>query len=645
MPDPATLFYEFGSFRLDPARHLLLRDGMVVPLSARALDVLLLLVLNAGQPLKREAMVQAVWAYADVEDANLTVAVSHLRKALGENGESQEFIETIPRVGYRFVATVREVCEESPSLIIEKRTLSRTVIEEDEFCADQTEVLTPVTVTAPFRGLVRSNWTIEAVLICLLVAVSAGAIWAIRARNNMRSPVGINSIAVLPFKVVGGDQVPDHLGLGIADALITRLSNIRELNVRSTSAVMAFEGSNEDSTIVGRKLSVDAVLEGSVFRVNDRFRVTVRLIKVADRSSVWATQFEKPWQDQLVAQDEIALQLVDALALNLSRGEKNAITKRYTESADAYQLYLKGRYHWNKRNSEGMIEAQQMFRDAIQKDPQFALAYAGLADTLATGSDWNEAAVATEKAIEIDPELAPAYASRGFLEMFRQRKWHDAEESLKKSIELDPGYATAHHWYATLLEIEGRNEEARSEFRRALQIDPLSYNFLADMGQAYYFAHDYSKAKEYCDRSLAIYPDFIFAHQYLSDIFLQTGDYDRAVAEMLRADQTNWKVANDSSLDEGRLKNYLEVHEALYTTQGIKGFLSGRLSPKEENSDYAYRDARINAFIGRKDEALADLELACRGEAFLVAFAKIDPIFDSLHAEPRYQEVIKKLGL
>jgi DNA-binding winged helix-turn-helix (wHTH) protein/TolB-like protein/cytochrome c-type biogenesis protein CcmH/NrfG len=647
MPNAARHFYEFGPFRIDPAKHLLSREGQAVPLSPRAFDALLFLVQNAGAPLKREAMMQAVWSYAFVEDANLTVAVSHLRKALGQNGESQEYIETIPRVGYRFVAEVREVCDDAPSLIIEKHTSSRTVIEE-EIDPGSSELTTSSVPVREQYGKPRlaifahRKWK-PAAIVFLIAVVFAGAVWVWRrSRSDRADAVVVRSIGVLPFRVISADKDTEHLGLGVADVLITRLSNIRELNVRPTSAIMGFSDSNEDSISAGRKLKVDAILEGTIFRANNRVRVTARLINVSNQSAIWTTEFEKPGQDELGVQDEIAVQLVDALALNLSGSEKDSLTKRYTDSADAYQLYARGRYEFNKRNWQGMVDAQRLFRNAIEKDPKFALAYVGLADTLATGNQAEEAIGAAEKALELDPESSTAHASRGFIQMFLEWKWRDAESSFQKSIQLNPGDATAHHWYATLLEIEGRNEEARAELQRALEIDPLSHNLLADLGQAYYFAHQYDKAKEYCRRALAIYPDFIFAHEYLSDIYLQTGEYDAAADELLKADKSN--SISLSQYSQERQEKYFAANEAIYREQGIKGFFRHRLGPPDSAGGY-YTQARIDAFTGYREHALQDLEQACRGRAFLLAFVKADPIFDALRGEPRYQAVVKNMGL
>ena len=301
-------FYDFGPFRLDPQKHRLLRDGEVVPLSPKALEALLVLVSNSGKLLEREQLMQALWADTLVEDANLTVAISHLRKTLGQNGETTEYIETVPRVGYRFVADVREVREEPVPLVIEKRTLSRTVIEED-LVQDEEMLAAPLSalkVTSPtasaqaitsrpsgfdFRRLARQP--LVAVIGVLLAALLGGFILGRHKDSPAKlSVAGIRSIAVLPFRDLGAHDADDHLGLGMADVLITRLGNLKQLNVRPTSAVIKYDH-EQDLLAAARTLGVDAFLEGSIQRLGERIRVTARLVRVSDQSSIWSGQFDE----------------------------------------------------------------------------------------------------------------------------------------------------------------------------------------------------------------------------------------------------------------------------------------------------------------------------------------------------------------
>ncbi|MEP6570472.1 MAG: winged helix-turn-helix domain-containing protein [Acidobacteriota bacterium] len=646
---PHAFSYEFGPFRLELDEHRLLRSDQPLPLPPKQMGALGLLVKNHGRLVEREELMRVVWKDTIVEDGNLTVAISQLRKALGESPDSAEYIETVPKVGYRFVADVREVCSEPAALVLEKHTLSRTVIEEDEL-REESDVATVVSrakrVSLSPNILItrRTAVALAAVALSVLLAGTVLTLRGMHLANASKLPV--KSIAVLPFKVVSGEESNGHSGIGLADVLITRLSNIREINVRPTSAVMALDHEAQDSISAGRKLEVDAVLEGTIYRANDRIRVTARLLRVSDQSSLWAGEYEKSLQDELQMQDDIALQLVDALSLNLSGGEKTALTKRYTKSAEAYQLYLKGRYHWNKRSWEGMIEAERLFRNAIEEDPNFALAYVGLADRLATNSESTaEANLAVRKALELDPNLAEAHATLGFIKTFHEWKWREAEDSFKKSIQLNPGYATAHHWYATLLEIEGRNEEAKAEFRRALEIDPLSYNFLADLGQACYFAHEYDKAKEYCVKALDIYPDFVFAHDYLYDIYLQTGNYDAAIEESLKSHKIIRTFAQSPNTSDDEIEESLARNRELYRRDGLKGFLRPGLAHITEAASTSYNDAKIFVVLGDREKALGSLEQAFTKRNFAMPFVKVDPALDKLHDEPRYQFIVKNMGL
>ncbi|MCA1609161.1 MAG: tetratricopeptide repeat protein, partial [Acidobacteria bacterium] len=409
----------------------------------------------------------------------------------------------------------------------------------------------------------------------------------------------------------------------MTDLLITRLSSIRGITVRPTNAVLGL--ANSEAISIGGKLNVDAVLEGTIYRTTDNLRVTARLVKVSDGSPMWNGHFEKSLREELRIQNEIALQILDALSMNLSRSEIDAVTKRYTENADAYQLYVKGRYEWRKRSWAGMNEAQRLFRNAIERDPAFALAYVGLADTMAINADQVQALNAVQKAIELDPNLAEAHASLGFIQIFHQWEWREAETSLKKSIELNPNYATAHHWYAQLLAIEGRNAEAKAAMRRALEINPLSFNFFADLGQIYYFDREYSAAESYCHKALEIYPDFGFALDYLHDIYLKTGDYDKAVEAEINAKRVYARFAEESAAGKQMLESSLNNKREIYQAGGIKKFLESLIgSVNEPAHQYVY--ATRYAFLGDKQKALDNLEKAVEGRAFLSAFIKADPV-------------------
>jgi DNA-binding winged helix-turn-helix (wHTH) protein/TolB-like protein len=466
---------EFGKFRLDIEQKILWHSGKTVAMPLKELEVLCLLVENDGRLVTKNELVGRLWADSFVGENNLSRHIYLLRKMLADFGADKNLIKNIPRRGYRFTGEVREV--PLAEFIVERHTRTQTVIEFEEREKGRKEETEKKTL---FLKLFSS----PLLLFSLSLLLAAGAFFGYQKWAAAAAAPEIKSIAVLPFKTIDADPENEHRGLGLTDILITRLSNIRELTVRPTNAVLSLE--NADSILAGQKLNADAVLEGAVYRVGDKVRVTARLVRVADGTTIWNGQFEKLRVDEMRLQDEIALQITEVLRLNLNSTEKNALTKRLTKNPDAFELYQKGRYEWNKRSWAGMIEAERLFRNAIDRDPEFALAYTGLADTMVTQSNRMETELAILKALEIDPDLAEAHASLGFFRIFHQWNWPAAEESLKKSIALNPNYATAYHWYAQVLTIQGRHEEAKAAMRRALEINPLSHNFLADLGQIYY---------------------------------------------------------------------------------------------------------------------------------------------------------------
>jgi DNA-binding winged helix-turn-helix (wHTH) protein/TolB-like protein/Flp pilus assembly protein TadD len=627
--------YQFGEFRLDPEKRRLWRGSELVQLTPKAIETLLVLVRRRGELVERDALISAVWRDVAVEDGNLSVTISMLRKALGTDGDGRRFIETVPRLGYKFVADVREAFED-PALIVEKRTLARLTIEEEPG-----EQLESKTRTSGRRRLMAIAVIVVLISACGLVYFAR----SLSTRTEAGASRHVKSIAILPFKTIGYDSERSHQGLGLADILITRLSNLQDLNVRPTSAVMQFENHEADSASVGRTLQVDAVLEGTLYLTSDKVRVTARLVRVSDQSSLWAGEFEEPMDDEIRLQDEIARVVADGLAVNLSGAERRFLTKRYTESADAYQLYLKGRYHWNKRNNEGLWEAQRLFRNAIEKDPGFALAYAGLADSLIFSYSTGDTSAAFDRALELDPTLAEAHATKGFFEAIHNWRWQAAEAEFKRAIELNPGYATSHHWYATLLGIEGRNEEAKAEMRRALEIDPLSYNFLADLGQILYFNHEYDLAKGYCQKALEVYPGFGYAHTYLSEIYLLTHEDDAAIQETVMGMADLGVAGTESASGRGSRERSFESIADSAKRAGLKDFLESVVSAHPTEANMYYGRARAYVLLGDKEKALDNLEKGFELRAFMMPWVKANPIFDSLRMEPRYQDLLRRMGL
>jgi DNA-binding winged helix-turn-helix (wHTH) protein/TolB-like protein len=615
--------WQFGDFRLDTARKVLWHQEKTVSMPLKELELLSMLVRNRGELVTKDELLGEIWEDSFVEESNLSRHIYLLRKTLKELGAGG-LIENVPRRGYRFTGDANFF--DAAAVVMERRTRTRTTI----------EFQVPGNMS---RGG-RASLGRLLVVACVLVLTATGlAFYGFRYLGAASGAGSIKSLAVLPFKTIGDSDDTARSGAGLADILTTRLSNIRNVKIRPASAVQAVELS--DALTAGKKLQVDAVLEGTIYRSGERVRVTARLLRVSDGTIIWAGEFEKLSRDEMHMQKELALQIVPALALNLTRGEHEALAKKYTDSPDAYDLYLKGRYEWNKRSTPGMIEAQRLFRNAIEADPEFALAYIGLADTLLTNQPAaNEAQMLITKALELDPNMAEAHASRGFALMFYDWDWQGAEASFKKSLELNPNYATAHHWYATLLGIKGDIEAAKSEMRSALELNPISYNFLADLGQLYYFSGEYREAEQYCLRALEIYPDFSLAHEYLHYIYLITGEYDKAVAEITRADENN-------AFEHNTAKTYvaLDKSASILRTRGIIGYLDLRFPDVPMGPEVFYLYAKKHAFVGDNHLALDLLEKSVEARSFLSPFVKADPLFERLRSEPRYQQILRKMGL
>ena len=616
--------WQFGEFKLDVRRKILVHRDRPVAVPLKELEVLSMLVRNRGELVTKEELLNEIWEDSFVEESNLSRHIYLLRKTLKELGAADGLIENVPRRGYRFTGNASP--DVGAEIVIEKHTKTRTLIEfEDE--SVRAKNVTPL--RSRFFGYVAA----------VLVFAAASGFFASQFVGSHNSSREIRSIAVLPFNVLGEPGQTSHSGTGLADILTTRLSNLKNLKIRPAGAASAFE--RGDPVAAGQKLGVDAVLEGTMYIVDERVRVTARLINVADRSIIWSGDFEKLKKDELQIQHEIAVQIVPVIALNLSRDEREAIAKKYTENPDAYELYLRGRHEWNKRSAPGMIEAQRLFRNAVEADPNFALAYVGLADTLLTNQPAAaEAWACVTRALELDPNMAEAHASRGFYLMFLRWQWQDAEAAFKRSLELNPNYATAHHWYATLLSIRGDLDAAKSEMRKALELNPISHNFLADLGQLHYFAGEYAEAETYCLKALEIYPDFAFGHLYLHYIYLKTGQYEKAVIAIAKADAINGAIAYDRTKDDR-----LEISTEILRKSGINGFLDARYAAEPTSPDTFYLYAMKYAFTGDSTRALEYLEKSTDARMFLSAFVKAEPVFERLRGEPRYQKILRKMGL
>jgi TolB-like protein len=591
---PSDCNYEFGPFVLVAAERRLLRDGEVVAVAPKVFDTLLVLIENSGRLVEKDELMSRLWPDTFVEEATLARNISDLRKALG-----QSYIETVPKHGYRFIAQVRELIDDDAMILLRRRTRSQVVIEEENEERPQVE------------------------------------------GDKLRG------IAVLPFRPISEKSRDEYLELGIADALITRLSKINRLVVRPTSTVRRYAEIDIDPVAAGRELKVESVLEGSIQKSGAQVRITARLITVESGQALWADTFDERFTDIFAVEDSISEKVASALALRLSGEEKERLTHRHTENAEAYQLYLKGRYCWNRRTVEGIKRSIDYYQKAIDLDPGYALAYAGLADSytllgdvgvgaITPGEAFAKGKAAVIAALQFDDSLAEAHASLAHLNMHHYQ-WADAEQEFHRAIRLSPNYSTSHHWYAYYLVFTGRTSEALAEIKLAEELDPLSPSISADVGDIFYFARRYDEAIEKLRQTIESDPRFFRAHLNLARAYQQKRMHEEALAEF----QTATSLAPDN----------LAVFASLAHARAVSGrqeearaALAQLIEMSKQKYVSPYLIAIIHAGLGQQDEAFEFLDRADQSRAEWMIYLSVDPRFDCLRKDARFQDLLRRAG-
>lgn len=646
--------YEFGPFRLDAEARVLTRDGEPVPLTPKAVETLLVLVERNGRVVSREELMREVWPDTFVEDNNLSVNVSALRRALGSTPEGKPYIETLARRGYRFAHKVERLPEGVFNLTVEREMRERVIVIEEEFSDEDSRseaVVTYATTAdaaslAPARGRSWSRLVVAGVVLAVVVAGVLSYRALTRGDGQPRTSSEVKSLAVLPFKSMSADAGDEYLGLGLADSLITQLSDARPIIVRPTSAVRKYaQADATDPLAAGRELRVEAVLEGSVQRDGERLRVTARLLRVSDGASLWTGTFDARSPDIFAVQDSISSQV--ARSLRLGAGGLSQSRKHYTENVDAYHDYLRGRYFWSKWTEEGLKRSVEYFKRTIESDPAYALAYAGLADSYNMLGDWGylrieeaypKARDAAEKALAIDDEMAEPHAALAFALMMYYWDWAGAEREYRRAIELNPNYVTARSRYGVFLAWTGRTDEAKAELARAHELEPFAVYLVGMQGIPYYYARQYDEAARRHRVAVEMDSSFPYAHYWLGRALVQKGDYDEAIAEFRLASE----LSGGTGLMLGQLGHAYAVAgrrgEALKTIEELK-----EMSERRHVSPFVV--ATIYAGLGDEDAAFEWLEKAYeRRDDWMITLAT-EPHFDRLRPDPRFQDLLRRVGL
>lgn len=482
--------------------------------------------------------------------------------------------------------------------------------------------------------VVKKNYTnvIVVLVILALAAAAAGYFWMTRGP-------AIRSIAVLPFVNATGDPKTEYLSDGITETTINTLSQLPNLKVMARSTVFRYKGKQQDPQQIGDNLKVDAVLTGTMNQQQDHLVINAELVKVADGSQLWGQQFNRNLSDLVAMQSDISNQIADQLKLRLTGEQRKQLSKQSTENSEAYRLYLLGRYQWNKRSKEGFLKAIEYFNQAIEKDPTYALAYSGLAEVYGTDSAPFSTEVkiargkaAALKAIELNPNLAEAQNSLGAA-YWGEWNWEGTEKAMRRAIELNPNYPTAHQWYGEFLAQCGKFEQARNEMKRARELDPLSLIIIASSGMVEFFARDYSKAEEYERRVLDMDPNFAIARQG----FMQTMVKQRKFEEL-------FQYIENSSPDEQTRKDVAEARQA-YKEGGEKGLSQFNLKMILARDPNVIDIAVAYAEADQTDKAIEYLQKAFDIRDSNVQIIAIDPRFDNIRNDPRFQEMVRKLNL
>jgi eukaryotic-like serine/threonine-protein kinase len=472
----------------------------------------------------------------------------------------------------------------------------------------------------------------------MALAIIIGTAAAIAYFSAGRSAAAIESIAVMPFINTGSDANAEYLSDGITENIINSLSRLSALQVMARATVFRYKGQEVDPQKVGRDLKVAAVVMGRVTQRGDALSIQVELVDVSTGRQVWGEQYNRKLSDVLSLQESISREISQRLRSTLNVADQQRLAKRYTDNPEAYQLYLKGRYHWNKRSQEGIRKALEYFEQAVQLDPNYSLAYAGLADSYSMlGIDLlSKAKAAANRALEMDEQLAEAHTSLGYLKMRGEWDWPGAEKELQRAIELNPSYATAHQWYSIYLELTDHPEEAVREARRAQELDPLSTIINQSLADRLYFAREYVRAIEQARSTLEIDPNSAGPHVLLGKVYLQQRKHKDAVEELQKAVHLH---------NNPFIAGVLAHAYALSGNKNEAEKIVASLKEQPKRAGVLDGIATVYAGLGEKEEALAWLDKAYEARSDFIVFIKVDPAWDGLRSDPRFQDLLRRIGL
>lgn len=625
----------FHSFSLNPTTLELRKADAPVKLAHQPARILSILVNRPGEIVSREELAEEIWGRDTFVDygQSLNAAVRQIRLALGDDAEHPSFIETIPKRGYRFVAPI--ISEETHPSALAGGT---EVVEAKPPTAGGTVFIQPV-----FSGVGagRSGRLIAAVA---FVLVLSAALWiSLRSFAPVKASSGRVTLVVLPVENLSGDSSRDYISDGLTEEMISQLGRLdpQKLGVIARTSSMAYKNSSKRVDQIARELKADYVLESSIrWRKDNRLRLTSQLIRASDQTHVWAQDFDRPESGLVMMEDELSRAVASQIQRRLDSTAPVLANSRFP-SPEAYEAYLKGRFSWNLRTHEGLTDGLNQFRKVLALDPSNAKAYAGIADSynVLTYYDYLPATQgvplareAALKAVQLGPNLAEAHAALGYVYFMWDWRWKDAESEFQRAIALDNNYVSAHHWYAMYLTARGRHAESAEQMRIARELDPRSPIILTASGFLSYFARDYKQGVEFCNAALELDPNFAIAHAVLGRAYEGEKQYDKAIAELHRA----------IDLSGGSNPVYQAWLAYAYALSGdtaeARKFIADSKHDRDSFSDVGAAYAALND----ANDAISWLQ---RADDASLTWMDVDPHFDPLRSDPRFQMMIQKSGL
>jgi TolB-like protein/DNA-binding winged helix-turn-helix (wHTH) protein/Tfp pilus assembly protein PilF len=602
--------YQFGPFLVDAGSHELRKHGIRIKLQDLPFQMLLALIQRPGDLVSREELRRLLWpdgTFVDF-DHGISSAVNKLRTALSDSARHSHYIETVGRRGYRFLYPVTLMKQELPW---KKQTTPR------------------------FNGRVTAVMALG-----LLLAIVFTVVTLRRASGS--SAATIRSVAVLPLKNLSSNPEQEYFSEGLTDELTARLASLQGLRVISATSAMQYRNTTKPLPAIAKELNVDAVVEGSVLRAGDRVRITAQLIEAAGDRHLWAESYERDERDVLTLQNDVARDIAEKIKLNLDPASRARLVAATPVDPKAHEEYLRGRYLWSRRSD--FQQAILHFEAAIAADPNYAPAYAGLADCYALLSGYTltpqdqaipKARAAALKALELDPNLAEAHTSLALIAQNYDWDWQTADKEYRRAMELDPSYATGHQWYGEFLSFLGRFDEAETHFKRARELDPLSSAINTDYGVLLYYERRYDQAIEQFRAVLTRDPDFGRAHM-VALVYVQKHMYAEALANFgsVREDTPSaWAIANLVYI-YGRAG---QLEKAKATDKKLAATTRGRVDPGPEI--YAALG------LGDKDRAFAGFKVALTQHSNMLVTLKVNPAYDPLRSDPRFDDLMRRVGL